>query len=126
MKNDAIMAGPTKLPFGPIHPCPTMWDIVKIPGSFEVSTRNIPIDFDIFNYRLMLEWLINVGMDEGSIWLWCHWWDCGIKNWYMAALQGKAVHTHNDDGFKHFFGGRGYPPTQLPDQDFKLIAKYLY
>lgn len=126
MVNNAIMAGPCRLPFGPIHPCPTIWDIVKIPGSFDISFRQCLIDFNIFNYRLMLDWLINTGMDEGSIWLWCHMWDCGIKNWYMAALQGKAVHTRNDDGYKHFFGGRGYPPTKLLECDYKLVEEYLY
>src|SRR5215831_15714019 len=30
----AIMAGPTRLPFGPIHPCPSIWDLERLAGSF--------------------------------------------------------------------------------------------
>ena len=121
----AIMAGSMHLPFGPIHPCPSIWDLRRLPGSFDTSLRDTGINFDVFNYRQMCEWLINVGMDNGGIWLWTHCWDCGILNWYKAALMGKAVHTKTGDGFRHFFAGRMRPPNHLNADDYQLIEQYM-
>lgn len=125
IKNGAIMAGPSRLPFGPIHPCPSIWDINRISGSFQVTNRDIDIDLSIFNYVEMIKWLHTNQFDETSIWLWCHKWDCGIKNWYMAATQGLAVETVNNGDFKHFYNGRTLRPMDLAEEDFMLIVKYI-
>lgn len=125
VNNGAAMAGPNRLPFGPIHPCPSIWDITQIPGSFKVSDRDISIDFGIFNYKDMIKWLMNNNADNGSIHLWCHKWDCGLKNWYILAKKGLAIHTHNSDGFKHFYEGRNRSPMDLIESEMKMIAEYL-
>lgn len=121
----AIMAGPCKLPFGPIHPCPSIWDLDRIPGSFGFSPRTEGIDFKLFNYQQMVRWLCDTGMSDGGIWLWCHLWDCGIKNWYEAAKLNLAVHTDTMSGIRHFWAGRLRSPWSLPPSDLSLVEKYL-
>ena len=123
-KDGAIMAGPMKLSFGPIHPCPSIWDLYRLPGSFDLSQRSGFINHNVFNYVGMCEWLINTKMDDGGVWLWTHWWDCGILNWYKAALMNKAVHTKSDHGFKHFFGGRLRSPVDLSQEDLRLVSEF--
>lgn len=121
----AVMAGTYRLPFGPIHPCPTIWDINRIDGSFDISNRIGHVDQRIFNYRDMIRWLLDSGFNDDDIWFWCHLWDCGIKNWYKAALQGLAVHSVNSDGFRHFWGGRLRSPASLSPEDYATVEKYL-
>ena len=73
----------------------------------------------------MFEWLLSVNMDNSGIWIWTHWWDCGILNWYKAALLGKAIRTNSGEGFKHFFAGRKRPPSCLDADDYQLIEQYM-
>lgn len=123
IKNGTLMAGPHKLPFGPIHPCPSIWDVEWV-GTFTMSYRNEFTDHRLFDHRKMAEWLVNCNMDRDGCWLWCHLWDCGIKNWYEAAKLKRTTQT-SWVGFKHFFCGRLRPPENLSPEDFSLIAQYL-
>ena len=125
VESGAVMSGIHKLPFGPIHPCPTIWDINRTSGSFDRSNRTEAINQQIFNYKDMVKWFIDIGMSNDGIWFWCHFWDCGIKNWYMAALDGLAIHSTNSGGFRHFFNGMVKTPTVLEPGDFAVVQKYL-
>lgn len=123
----AIMAGSYRLPFGPIHPCPTIWDISRISGSFGISERSGNIDTRIFNLSAMVRWLVDCNVCDSGVMMWVRLWDCGIKNWYEAALQGLAKHTINNGDFVHFFCGRLLSPRdRLGDDDFARIERFLY
>lgn len=122
----AIMAGSYKLPFGPIHPCPTAWDISRIPGSFDFSERASDINLDVFDYAAMAKWFVDCDMSKNGVRLWSHLWDCGIKNWYDAALKGLAVHVDGSDDFQHFFAGRSQSPKErLNHDEFSRVERFL-
>lgn len=121
----AIMAGPCKLPFGPIHPCPTIWDIDRISDSFDISYRSQAINQKVFSYKKMARWFVDNNMKDDEIWFWCHFWDCGIKNWYKAALDGLAVDSADSGGFRHLWNGRVKPPAALSPEDYAEVEKYL-
>jgi len=123
--NGATMAGPHKLPFGPIHPCPSIWYVPKIHGSFEVADRSGEIDPNLLDTNEMVKWLHSNNIKEHGIRIWMNSWDCGIKNWYESAKLNRAFHTQSSEGFKHFFFGRSRKPSELPEDEYSLVRKYL-
>jgi hypothetical protein len=126
VESGALMGGPFVLPFGPIHPCPSVWDLEWVPFTFNVTPRSGPVDYKIFSQAGMVKWLVECFPDdEQSIWWWINYWDCGIRNWYEAAKEGRAI-VSNGSRFKHFGAGRLYSPDQLSASDFALVSEYLY
>lgn len=123
--NGAAMAGPYKLPFGPIHPCPSIWRISMINGSFDVTDRSGEQDPALFNHDEMVKWLSEHKVKEHGVRVWMGSWDCGIKNWYEAAKRNLAYHTQSTVGFKHFFFGRYRKPSDLDNHEYSLVRKYM-
>lgn len=125
MYDGHIMAGPSRFDFGPIHPCPSIWDITKVPGSFDITARQLNVDMRLFDYKLMLKWVMATNIGLAAIWFWLYWWDCGLNNWYMAAQKGCAGHTKYAGDFRHFYRGHCRSPFQLPEKDFELVKPFL-
>ena len=124
-KVGAIMAGPHRLPFGPIHPCPSIWHVPRIVESFNISARTETLDRNIFKYKKMVRWLYENDLAERGVIIWCDMWDCGIKNWYEAAKLNLAINTNSTVGFRHFWSGSSRKPNELSEQDYSLVKKYL-
>ena len=98
----------------PLHICPSIWKIDEITGSFKIQKRDVSAfpthDQSILNYKTIAKMIYLTNMPEHGAWIWFHFWDTGIKNWYELALKGRAESIDSCDGFYHFFYGRYRPP----------------
>lgn len=105
-RSGAVMAGLNKLPYGPIHPCPTIWDITRLYGSFAITQIDGHVDESIYHLDQYAQCLREnrVLSDDGRIYL-LKIWDCGIRNWYEAEKLGLAIQT-SGDGITHYTDGR--------------------
>jgi hypothetical protein len=98
----AWMAACHRKSWGPLHPCPSIWDIKKVRASFGRCNGQVdaghPRFVDVFDserYRL------ETGVDARTEpWT----WDTGLKAWFEAAIADRAVEV-SGDGFHHYWRG---------------------
>lgn len=115
------MAGTVRIPFGPIHPCPSAWLCKTISRSFHVHHKGD--DYLHPNYAHVIDnvdltnWLNRVPPDwTHAEWydFWVNHWDAGGKNWFEAAVEGRAELV-NGDGIHHYWYGRKRGPENYPE-----------
>jgi len=56
-------------------------------------------------------------------------WDTGQKNWWIAALQGKALRSYIPPGeFIHYWSGSGYLGKRgvRAQRDYRRLEPYLH
>lgn len=116
------MAGLFQHAYGPIHPCPSLWVVDRIPGTFEIT----PKDKDVFhpkystflNTKKLVQQLYEdfQGRSESEChkalydqpltdaFKWLYTWDVGLKNWFECAIKNKAYLSKAKD-FTHFWMG---------------------
>lgn len=111
MASGATMAGPNQFPYGPIHPCPSMWLVDAIPCSFKCDYKYHPPT--VYDARKQAEWLSQQDWPPEAYHAHMAIWDTGLKAWGLAAQQGKAVVT-SGVGIEHHWEGRKKPvPHEL-------------
>jgi hypothetical protein len=103
-RQDIWMAGSCKRGYGPIHPCPSIWNVRKITASFAPRLRGSDAQHPLFPQLMDL-----AGMQaEHSKEVWEGWketWDMAQKAWFDAAVEGKALFVEAKPDFCHFWGG---------------------
>lgn len=111
------MAGSSQLSYGPIHVCPTGWNLDFIADTFDVTLidQSLIPDPKHFDFIKLVKWCLDVNVGHRAIWFLCSHWDTGFKNWYIAASKNKAKVT-SGNGFIHFTNGSNRPPDQLPKE----------
>lgn len=111
------MAGPSRLPYGPLHPCPSGWVLDKLPGRFDYQPQGQDLYHSKYGRLVNIEVICNEILRARS-----HhakqvaiakllYWDVGLKNWFDCAVVEKAIQT-NSEGFRHFWFGRNRSPQQ--------------
>jgi hypothetical protein len=110
VQNGAIMAGPNQYPYGPIHPCPSIWNVDAIPCSFKTDYKYHPPT--IYDARKQAGWLAQQDWPPEAFHAHMAIWDTGLKAWGLAAQQGKAVVT-SGVGIVHHWEGRNKPVTSV-------------
>lgn len=131
IESGALMSGSSVLPFGPIHPCPSVWDLSSVDNTFDWTIRHQAIEDGIFSETKLKKWLAinnmpnNCQMGDKLVNFWIKYWDCGIQNWYKLAKLGHTM-VSDGDGIIHFFNGRRRSPYQLHPDDYVLVNQYLY
>jgi hypothetical protein len=129
IKHGYWMAGTVKLPWGPIHPCPSAWNVNNIKFSFNATSRLYdayhPKFLQLFNLNLLINILAKqsdvdkygvkklLGEDKTSNVFWLFMWDTGMKNWFEAAINNKAIHVSMTQDFKHLWHGNKRNPNNL-------------
>lgn len=95
------MTGLNRTHGGVIHPCPSAWYLPKVVHSFrcvakgkEVSHPEYPriVDVPGLERSRFANFVLN-------------WWDTGIKNYYEAAKQGRALYVGPASDFQHYWEG---------------------
>lgn len=118
--------------YGPLHPCGSGWKICDIPGSFKLIRKSSD---EIFHERHQTLIKIDVLMRDMIARKYannlCHFfvyfWDVGIRNWYLLALQDKVIKVNGDD-FLHLWGSHMISPKeniQLNPWVKSYISSYL-
>lgn len=108
------MAAVARVPFGPLHPCPSAWLCETIRYTFDtISCVEDALTEDyskLIPPLKMQKWLNSPeGRKEDWVNFWGKLWDTGLKNWYEAALRGKAAQV-NGNGIRHYWYGRRRGP----------------
>ena len=102
IQGGAWMAGPNTKSYGPIHPCPSLWRVDRIEHTF--GRRPIREDMshprfsELFDVAVFNKQQPTVALENWK-------WDTGLKLWFMAAVNDKAVHVSKELDFKHFWCG---------------------
>jgi len=96
----------------PFHICPSIWKVDQIPDTFMIRHRkgDQSNNFNILSYNKLVKQLYESNVPEYGVWIWFHYWDTGIKNWYDIASTGKVTILDKCEGFHHFYYGRYRPP----------------
>lgn len=105
MKEGNKMAGPCMFPYGPIHPCPSIWEVNWTFPSFRPRLKTHAPDPKICDAVKMLEWLIEQKFGHEAIHAHTALWDTALDAWYWAAIHGKAKVT-SGVGINHEWLGR--------------------
>lgn len=121
------LAGVHRLDFGPIHPCGTCWSIDKIRFSFKPCLKSTELNdkeyLFLFNEKKYYDFLNYIGDNhpyveeensfrDGCLFsYWVHRWDCGLRNWYDMASQGKERVVEVNDFLHYFCGSQSTPLT---------------
>lgn len=111
------MSGSQKMPFGPIHPCPSAWLLDKFDHTFQACLRGRDVMHDRYSefvpFPDQLDWIDQHPPTWGWQRFWTYWWDTGMKNWFDAAVQDKAALVSCED-IRHFWYGRQRGPEEHP------------
>lgn len=111
----AWMSGMLRQPYGPLHPCPSMWRVDRDWSSFIDQPRGADVLHRRFNELFFLNRLLGLVEAEHPHMLawWKENWDTAQKNWFHAAANDQAVHVPQTGDFRHFWmgstGGRNSP-----------------
>jgi len=107
------MSGSCQYEFGPIHPCPSAWDVNQVKHSFEyVSKRKdiyLPQHHKLIDFKALIKDLHikneKHGYTKEQNHVFLYGWDTALKNWFEAASQGKAIKVETTNDFFHFWHG---------------------
>jgi hypothetical protein len=104
------MAGFLKLPWGPLHPCTTMWRTDKIQNTFSYVLKGTDVLDPYYSLlcdeRLIPSWTVATMAKFHR-----EWWDTSLKNWFNAARMERAALVPGGT-LKHYWSGYDMLPRQ--------------
>jgi hypothetical protein len=132
LESGYYMSGVIKMPGNPLHPCGSGWILDKIPTTFDVASKKDDIDHPKFNELIDVNDLTlycrtaltaNISAyDRQQLFYHLYWWDVGIRNWFLLALDGKTKQV-DGNGFNHFWGSHSSQPL---GRDSELVKEHLH
>ncbi len=105
-------------PYGPLHPCGSMWVIKNIPYSFKTIPKTKEevghVRFqELLNMPTLCALMAEEKYDNHLHNFFVYHWDVGIKNWYTLEVNYSTQHCIDDHGFVHFWRSHGRPPSKV-------------
>lgn len=103
-----------------IHVCPSIWKVDKPPCALSFAHQPMAKDREHPSFTEMTEFI-----ESAREWV-C--WDTAQRNWWIAALEGKALRAHPErQDFVHYRGGSGYAGKRgvRGHPDYKKFENYL-
>lgn len=95
--------------YGPIHPCPSIWEVSDRWHTFDIAEKGSDPEhlkyWILYNLQKVYEVNQSLGLDteESRIW-WRDHWDVGQKNWFLAACNDRAICLPESPEFQHYWG----------------------
>jgi hypothetical protein len=127
IEDGAWMCGTNRLPFGPIHPTPSMWRLDRKFRSFSHCPKGD--DKNLANYKILIDETKHPAQADA---IYRDHWDTGLANWFDCAVAGKDALVDAQD-LIHFGGGKKasrrsveqrYAHAHLPEPRFLPRARY--
>ena len=112
VEHGAWMATTFRKSWGPLHPCPSIWNVREVRASFRRADGRPEAAHPRFAE------LVDVARFERDVRLTpeAKWrWDTGLKAWFEAALAGRAVQV-SGKGITHYWRG-----SQTRRDDLRLF-----
>jgi hypothetical protein len=123
IEKGASMTGSHRKSYGPIHITPSIWNVKEVIASFTAQPRKNDMQHPLFHklvdMRALKEEIVNY---DKRRWFWhAINWDTAQKNWFNAAVQGKAVLARETGDFHHYWGGSAFHRNHhLLNQDSQM------
>lgn len=113
------MAGTFRWQYGPIHPCGSAWRLDQIPSSFKSVKKHDDVYHPKYKQLMNLVELnssvMRTNYNTHLIHFFFHWWDVGIRNWFLLACDGKDKLV-SGAGFRHWWGSHKRTPSDLHEK----------
>lgn len=105
---------------GPAHPCPSLWDVAGPWEQFSdcdlAKDKPHPKFNEVYRHDEFIADLEARQVNPKEIAWWRNNWDMGQRNWFLAAIEGKARTFEHMPGFRHYWNGavREQIPPPMP------------
>lgn len=102
IEGGAWMAACVRKPWGPLHPCPSIWRVDEVRASFRRQDGTVDATHPRFTELVDVErYRLESGVDARTQ----RWsWDTGLKAWFEAAVAHRAAAV-SGRGFRHYWCG---------------------